>query len=62
MLDDLAVRDAFANLLPGEVRGLLEREVVYDAEMQVVATLSSEGERVVIASDLSLFHTYEGLT
>ena len=59
LLDDLAVRDAFSNLMPGEVRGLLEREVVYGAEMQVVATLSSQGERVVIASDFSLFDTCE---
>ncbi len=59
LLDDIAVRDAFAHLTPGEVRGLLDKEVVYGAEMQVVATLSSEGERVVIASDLSLFDTCE---
>ena len=37
LLDDIAVRDAFMNMTPGEVRGLLEREMVYGSPMQVVA-------------------------
>lgn len=57
LLDDFPVRQAFADLRAGEVRGLLEPECVYGTPMQVVATLSSELERVVVASDLSLFQT-----
>ena len=69
LLDDLPVRQAFGHLQPGEVRGLLEPEPVYGTPMQVVATLSPEQrpgpggavlaktERVMIASDLSLFQT-----
>lgn len=56
-LDDLPARDAFQDLKPGEVRGLFERVWVYGSPMQVVATLSPQGERILIASDLSLDDT-----
>ncbi|AFZ69263.1 helicase, type I site-specific restriction-modification system restriction subunit [Deinococcus peraridilitoris] len=57
LLDDVPVREAFTDLKQGQLRGVVEREPVYGTPMQVVATLSPAGERVVIASDLSLFDT-----
>jgi hypothetical protein len=57
LLDDEAARDHFQNLKPGEVRGVVERVWVYGSWMQVVATLSPQGERVLVASDLSLWDT-----
>ena len=57
LVDDLTVREAVKGLAQGEVRGLLDKEVVYGSRLQVVATLSEEGGRVVIASDLSMFET-----
>ena len=67
LLDDLPVRDGFQNLAPGEVRGLFEKAEVFGEWMQaakrphgrcsgqeVVATRSSTGERVVIATDLKI--------
>lgn len=56
-LDDAFVRDAFQKLERGQVRGLFERAWVYGSPMQVVATLSPEGERVIVASDLSILET-----
>lgn len=53
-LDDEFVRDAFQKLERGQVRALFERAWVYGSQMQVVATLSPEGERVIVASDLSI--------
>ena len=58
-LDDDFVRDAFQKLERGQVRGLFERAWVYGSPMQVVATLSPEGERVIVASDLSIPATLE---
>lgn len=57
LLDDLPARDSFQGLKPGEVRGVFERIWVYGSFMQVVATLSPQGERVLVASDLSLWDT-----
>lgn len=54
-MDDLLVRDQFKNLVPGGVRGLMEKAWLYGSFMQVVATLSPEGERVIVASDLPLW-------
>jgi hypothetical protein len=53
-LDDEFVRDAFQKLERGQVRALFERAWVYGSQMQVVATLSPEGERVIVACDLSI--------
>lgn len=58
-LDDEFVRDAFQTLERGQVCGLFERAWVYGSPMQVVATLSLEGERVIVASDLSIPTTLE---
>lgn len=58
-LDDEFVRDAFQTLERGQVCGLFERAWVYGSLMQVVATLSPEGERVIVASDLSIPATLE---
>ena len=57
LLDDEPARNAFQNLKPGEVRGVFERVWVYGSWMQVVATLAPQGERVLVASDLSLWDT-----
>lgn len=56
-LDALPARDAFQNLKPGEVRAVFEDVMVYGSLMQVVATLSPQGERVLVASDLSVWDT-----
>lgn len=56
-LDDECARDHFEKLQPGEVRGVFDRVWVYGSWMQVVATLSPEGERVLVASDLSVWDT-----
>lgn len=53
-LDDEFVRDAFQTLERGQVRTLFERAWVYGSQMQVVATLSPEGERIIVASDLTI--------
>lgn len=58
-LDHEFVRDAFQLLERAQVRGLFERAWVYGSQMQVVATLSPEGERVIVASDLSIYATLE---
>lgn len=57
VLDDEPARDHFQNLKPGEVRSMFERVWVYGSWMGVVATLSPQGERVLVASDLSLWDT-----
>lgn len=57
LIDDSPARDAFQDLKPGEVRSVFERALVYGSFMQVVATLSPQGERVLVASDLSLWDT-----
>jgi hypothetical protein len=56
-MDELLVRDQFKNLQPTEVRGVMEKAWIYGSLMQVVATLSPQGERVIVASDLSLWDT-----
>lgn len=58
-MDELLVRDHFKNLQPGSVRGLMEKAQVYGSLMQVVATLSPAGERVIVASDLSIWDTLQ---
>lgn len=58
-MDELLARDNFKNLEPGQVRGLQEKAYVYGSFMQVVATLSPEGERVIVASDLPIWKTLE---
>lgn len=57
LLDNEAAREFFQTLKPGEVRGAFEQVWVYGSWMQVVATLSPQGERVLVASDLSLWDT-----
>ncbi len=37
---------------------MFERALVYGSWMQVIATLSLRGERILIASDLSLWNTF----
>lgn len=57
LLDNEAAREFFQTLKPGEVRGVFEQVWVYGSWMQVVATLSPRGERVLVASDLSVWDT-----
>ncbi|SMB84305.1 IS4 family transposase [Deinococcus hopiensis] len=57
VLDEDPARHYFQNLKPGEVRELLERVWVYGSWMRVVATFSPQGERLLVASDLSLWNT-----
>lgn len=57
VLDAWPAQDHFGTLKPGEVRGVFERVWVYGSWMQVVATLSLWGERVLVASDLSIWDT-----
>ena len=58
-IDDELARDQFENLQPGEVRAVFEKAWVYGSLMQVVVTLSPAGERVVVASDLSVLDTLQ---
>lgn len=58
-MDTLLVRDHFKNLMPGGVRGLMEKAWMCGSLMQVVATLSLEGERVIVASDLALWEVLQ---
>lgn len=58
-MDELLLRDQFQNLRPGEVRGLMEKAWVHGSFMQVVATLSPQGERVIVASDLLLWEVLQ---
>ncbi|WP_428194488.1 IS4 family transposase [Deinococcus saxicola] len=53
-VNDEVVRDLFSTLKPGEVRTLFERTWVYGGWMNVVITLSPTGDRVIVASDLSV--------
>ncbi len=60
-IEDDPARDLFTTLQPGEVRTLFERTWVYGGWMHVVVTLSPAGDRVIVASDLSvldLLNTY----
>ena len=59
VLDGEYARDCFAELTPGQTRTLFEKAWVQGSWMRVVATLSPEGERVIIASDLSVWDTLE---
>ncbi len=56
-IDDLLARDQFKDLQPGEVRTVLEKAWVYGTWMRVVVTLSPAGDRVIVASDLSVLDT-----
>ncbi|WP_407571991.1 transposase [Deinococcus altitudinis] len=58
-IDDELARDQFENLQPGEVRSVFEKAWVYGSLMQVVVTLSPVGERVIVASDLSVLDTLQ---
>ncbi len=53
-IEDELVRDLFTTLQPGQVRTLFERTWVYGGWMHVVITLSPVGDRVIVASDLSV--------
>ncbi|UBV45486.1 IS4 family transposase (plasmid) [Deinococcus taeanensis] len=58
---DELVRDLFTTLQPGQVRTLFERTWVYGGWMHVVITLSPAGDRVIVASDvtvLDVLNTY----
>lgn len=57
LIDEEKAKVAFQDLQPGQVRGLLERAWVSGSFMQVVATLSPQGERVLIARDLPIWNT-----
>jgi len=54
-IDDGLARDHFMGLKPREVRVLYERTWVYGGWMNVVATLSPKGERVIVISDLPVW-------
>ena len=56
-IDDLLARDQFQDLQPGEVRSVFEKAWVYGTWMRVVVTLSPAGDRVIVASDLSVLDT-----
>jgi len=56
-IDDLLAKDQFADLQPGEVRAVFENAWVYGNWMRVVVTLSPAGDRVIVASDLSVMDT-----
>ncbi len=56
-IDDLLARDQFQDLQPGEVRSVFENAWVYGTWMCVVVTLSPAGDRVIVASDLSVLDT-----
>jgi hypothetical protein len=58
-MDEHLAKDAFKNLAAGEIRGLFDKAIVYGSIMQVVATKSPEGERVMVASDLPIDETLE---
>ena len=55
--DDEYVRNCFTSLQLGQVQTLFERAWVYGSRMHVIATLSPQGERIVVASDLSVWDT-----
>ncbi|GAA5504376.1 IS4 family transposase ISDge11 [Deinococcus xinjiangensis] len=57
LIDEEKAKVEFQNLQVGQVRGLLERAWVYGSWMQVVATLSPQGERVLVASDRPIWET-----
>ena len=56
-IDDLLARDQFKDLQPGEVCTVFEKAWVYGTWMRVVVTLSPVGDRVIVASDLSVLDT-----
>ena len=58
-MDEHLAKDTFKNLAAGEIRGLFDKALVYGSIMQVVATKSPEGERVMVASDLPIDETLE---
>lgn len=56
-IDDLLAKEQFQDLQPGEVRSVFENAWVYGTWMRVVVTLSPAGDRVIVASDLSVLDT-----
>ena len=56
-IDDLLAKEQFQDLQPGEVRSVFEKAWVYGTWMRVVVTLSPVGDRVIVASDLSVLDT-----
>ena len=56
-IDDLLAKEQFQDLQPGEVRSVFEKAWVYGTWMRVVVTLSPAGDRVIVASDLSVLDT-----
>jgi len=56
-IDDLLANEQFRDLQPGKVRSVFEKAWVYGTWMRVVATLSPVGDRVIVASDLSVLDT-----
>ena len=56
-IDDLLARDQFKDLQPSEVRTVFEKAWVYGTWMRVVVTLFPAGDRVIVASDLSVLDT-----
>ena len=57
VVDGEYARDCFAPLKPSQTRALFEKVWVQGGWMRMVATLSPEGERVIVASDLSVWDT-----
>lgn len=57
LVDEEPARKIFQDIQPGQIRGLFERAWVSGSWMQVVATRSPTGERVLVASDLPIWHT-----
>ncbi|GGL18102.1 hypothetical protein GCM10010844_41180 [Deinococcus radiotolerans] len=61
-IEDELVQDLFTMLQLGQVRTLFERTWVYGGWMHMVITLSFEGDRVIVASDLpvlDVLRTYQ---
>ena len=56
-IDNFLAKDQFKDLQPGEVRAVFEKAWVYGTWMRVVVTLSPTGDRVIVASDLSVLDT-----
>lgn len=59
LLDELHASEWFADLPVGAFRELMDRTAVYGEVMRVVATRSPAGDLVIIATDFSVWDTFE---
>lgn len=57
LIDEEQARNYFQDVQPGKVRGLFEKAWISGSWMQVVATRSPTGERILVASDLPIWDT-----